>query len=235
LFDVSGGREVRRFEGALVPLAFTADSRVLASAQSSGIMMWDVVTGKLLRNLQLEKQVSASFMKRVPAAFSPDGKTFVLQLASGEGSQPPVIVITPYLCAVDMGTGKTRWYEKQASPDSLAFSPDGKLIAEGMGGTIRLRDAKTGNKLKDLILASATEPKYAAAASRLVFTADSKTLIAGDGGPRVYFWDTVTGKQRHATVGHTGSVLAVSVAPDGKSFATGSADTTALIWSMPEF
>src|SRR5262249_54659171 len=46
----------------------------------------------------------------------------------------------------------------------------------------------------------------------------------------VSLWDAVTGTTLSQAKGHRGAVLAVAFSPDGKTLATGSADTTALLW-----
>ena len=45
-------------------------------------------------------------------------------------------------------------------------------------------------------------------------------------------WDTVTGREAAALKGHTAAVNSVAFAPDGKTLASASADTTALIWDV---
>jgi WD40 repeat protein len=66
----------------------------------------------------------------------------------------------------------------------------------------------------------------------MAFTPDGKTLIAGNGGARVFLWDVRTGKRRANFVAHRGRVFAVSVSWAGKTFATASEDTTAMIWDL---
>jgi WD40 repeat protein len=46
----------------------------------------------------------------------------------------------------------------------------------------------------------------------------------------VRIWDPVTGTQRHTLTGHTDSVQAVAIAPDGTWLATAGDDHTTRIW-----
>src|SRR5262249_14592472 len=45
-------------------------------------------------------------------------------------------------------------------------------------------------------------------------------------------WDVWTGERAGRFVGHGGTVSSVAFAPDGKTCATGSQDTTALVWDV---
>jgi hypothetical protein len=48
----------------------------------------------------------------------------------------------------------------------------------------------------------------------------------------IHVWDVTTGAEIADLHGHTGSINAVAFAPDGKTLASASSDTTALIWDM---
>ena len=48
----------------------------------------------------------------------------------------------------------------------------------------------------------------------------------------VHVWDVVTGKELASFKGHTAAVTAVAFAPNGKTIASASADTTALVWDV---
>jgi WD40 repeat protein len=92
-------------------------------------------------------------------------------------------------------------------------------------------DVTTGKKVRDF--SDLKQP-----VNSIKFSADGKSVAlaypsAYGSGPntiRVFDWET--GKVTHTFNGHRRQVLCMDFSPDGKWLATGSADTTALIWSL---
>jgi WD40 repeat protein len=103
---------------------------------------------------------------------------------------------------------------------SLAFSPDGKLLAGRESATIHLLDTAT---LKTVRRINGTE------GVGLAWAPDGQTLAAGHGGA-VCLWDVATGKERLTWPGHRGTVRAVASGPDSKTLATAGAYGVVLLW-----
>ena len=111
---------------------------------------------------------------------------------------------------------------------SIAYSPDGKLIASGdRNGVIQLWDPETGRRVRtitvrwDLVLS-------------LAFSPDGKTLVAGTGDGVIHSYDPTDGSEQIFSryVVAIGTVNSVAFSPDGKSLAAGGWRKTAKIWDV---
>jgi hypothetical protein len=80
-------------------------------------------------------------------------------------------------------------------------------------------------------------------AFQLAFSTDGRFLAAGSaqrflGGnlavedPVVELWELSSGQKRDQLKGHTSGITCLAFSPDGASLATGSTDTTALVWDF---
>ena len=155
-------------------------------------------------------------------AFSPDGQLFAV---SYEGM----------IWLWDMATGKeVRALEGHTEPVySLAFSPDGGLLASGFSdGTIKLWDVATGNLLRTLV-----SPGYYV--SSLAFSLDGKLLASRSCRvldmtygrclrSEIKLWDVVAGQEVRTLSGGLGPV---AFSPDGRLLASGSGETITL-WDV---
>lgn len=115
--------------------------------------------------------------------------------------------------------------------ESLAISPDGKMLASGSFQEVRIWDTLTGAELKKL-------EGFADRVVALTFSPDNK-LIATAGGAatedgEVKIFDVTTGKQTLEVKGaHSDTAFGVSFSPDGKMLASCGADKFVKIFEMP--
>ena len=112
---------------------------------------------------------------------------------------------------------------------SIAYSPDGKLLAVGGYQEVRLLDAATGKAL-------ATLSGHADLVRSLDFSRDGKWLAAAGGLParsgEVKVWDVGSRQLLRTIEGHRDCIYAVAASPDGKLLATGSYDKLIKLWDV---
>jgi WD40 repeat protein len=189
--------------------AFSPDGRRLAVSDARGsVTVWDPETGTRVTRLEgLHDWTQA-------LAWSPDGT----QLAAAD-------VVTPRLRAWDVARGTTT-FAADVGPSSLAYSPDGRLLASAaMEDGLEVRDARTGRVVATL--EDDAEPRSAAFSpdGRLLFTG----LLNGEGR----FYSTRDWSRSGATIrGQDQRLTSAQFTPDGRTLVTGSADGTAMLWDV---
>ena len=124
---------------------------------------------------------------------------------------------------------------RHGSVDSVAFSPDGPLLASGdFDGTVRLWNASSSAGLQPI-----GQPLAAAdAVNSVAFSPGSPILSAGGYDGTVRLWDIADPADpqplgQPLTAG-TGNVFAVAFSPGGRTIASGSQDGTIRLWSLPQ-
>ena len=131
---------------ALLSIAFSPDSRTLATGSGVALRIWDVSTGSLLRILS-EGRNSRNLHS---VSFSPDGRTLVSGDANGNVIFWDANPGTHFL-GVPQGIPPRTLIGHRGSVFTLAFSPDGSTLASGgWDKTIRFWDVKTSSLLRTL-------------------------------------------------------------------------------------
>src|SRR5262249_40630815 len=114
--------------------------------------------------------------------------------------------------------------------DGLAFSPDGKLIANGNGNlTVSVWETATGKEKLNL----PAEQCIATNAQALAFAPDGSTLATGGfGDERIGFWDLTTGKELRSFRTGKPLIFAIAFSPDGKTLATTDLEMGIRLWDV---
>jgi WD40 repeat protein len=110
--------------------------------------------------------------------------------------------------------------------ESVAFSPDGTLLASGSDdSTVKLWDVTTGTLVRTLEGHSDTVHAVA-------FSPDGALLASGSWDYTVRLWNVASGSLVRTLEGHDDLVDDVAFSPDGELLASGSADYTVRIWDV---
>jgi dipeptidyl aminopeptidase/acylaminoacyl peptidase len=236
LREVATGKEVRTFDHKtndwVVAIALSPDGKTLASACALKVRLWDVASGKAIVEWEGNQDMRC-------LAFSPDGRT----LALGSGSESKRSAIRVF----DVPSGKEQQgFGRGASVNALAFSPDGRCLAAADElHVVRLWDFASRKERLSFphdqeLQVDGVRPLFQeGVVTSVAFSPDGHWLLAGyyrntKGESYALLWDVWTGQRAGRFSGHGGTVSAVAFAPDGKTCATGSQDTTALIWDVAD-
>jgi RNA polymerase sigma factor (sigma-70 family) len=220
LWDMATGRPLYRFDVPFIcekPPAFSPDGKtvVVAGKFRGGLgklYLFEVATGKELGRFEGPAGASLDCV-----AFSSDGRT----LAAGEsGGAGPAIVFW------DVATGQEirRLAGHTDMIQSVAFSPDGKLLVSGSEDrTVRLWEVATDKELRRL----AEQPRGVVAVE---FAPDGQTLASVGQDGVVRLWDVGTGKELHRLRVDDGHLQTFAISPDGKVLATGEMSGWVRLW-----
>ncbi len=254
IWETATGKELRRIPSekggglsSIACMAWSKDGKVLATwnLEDRLLRLWDAETGKRSRewNPGLAQVESLVFSpdNRILAAFGcqqPSGnQTMILLWDVDTGrSLPPL--------EAPLGFAHSAFY---AHP-RITFSPDGRMLAAGgqgpdariylwemISGRLRLT-LKAGEDVTSL--AFSPNGKLLAAANNLNASRHIRNQAvqrSESRPPRVHLWDVAAEKELPSLEGHQGSIASLSFSPDGKLLATGSNDTTILLWDATRF
>jgi WD40 repeat protein len=204
LWDVSTGRELRRFVGhkdALTAVVFLRDgSRLASGSKDGGLNLWNVATGEQVRSLfHLETPLQ-------DLAVSGDGTRLV-----SAGGRTIVVWEAPG------GRFLRRLPLDARGAGRVAFSPDGTgLAVAGWSGAVWINDLTTGKEIR-------TFPRPDGGDGAMVSVAFAgKALVAADTRGKVHLFDAATGKVLRSLKGGFFSRGACSAgSPDGALLACG--------------
>lgn len=141
LWDIETGKVLHTLEGhsfSVLSLAFSADGKLLASGsgiygREGQIKLWDVATGRLLREVTLPTSGLVFSL-----SFSPDGKS----IAAGSGIQGKVGAVTLFDAATLAELRTLKGHVDFVS--SAVYSRDGRLILSGSWDrSVKVWDAST--------------------------------------------------------------------------------------------
>jgi WD40 repeat protein len=220
LWDLNARRPVATLvapskDAGVIAAAFSADSRTLAvsmfnsSAKQGEIWLLSIPGGKKRKPLEPFQGYWAQTL-----AFSPKGN--ILAFDDGEST---------YVWNLDLQK-QTRIFNHIAST-SLAFDPDGKLLASGArDGSVRLLDMQNSQPVPLGI--------HKGPVTSIAFSPDGRLLASGSLDKTILLWDVATRRQLSAPLDIHGDTVnsVVFSNPDGRWLASSADNGTIFLWDM---
>ena len=209
VWSVESWRELRKFIGHttwITTLAFhPSGDKVATAARDHTARVWDFESGEQLALLPLAQESDVSLYRGDPRQI----RRILNRLSQG--------------------------YSHKSDPYSIAFSPSGDLIAAGLSREIRLWNATTYETHRVIVPPDTCQHPYA-----LIFSPCGQYLVSGSWWQKgqekvsIRLWEISTGENIATFWSHPTDIQELAFSPDGTLLASGSLDSTILLWDMKQ-
>ncbi len=221
--NLSGGSAQRFDTGAIVhAVALSRDGTIAAGDRAGNLHLWTLGAASATG----ERQVRSATTRPVhdmainAVSFSPEGR--VLATAGQDGKLQLHDVVDERVPPRQLSIGADLF-------SSLAFSPDGSLLAGGgkRSHAVRLWDVKSGQERAPLV-------GHTDIVRCVEFSRDGKLLASGADDQSIRIWNVADGKCVAVLKGQQRSVYSICFRADGKLLASVGVGGDVRIWSLVE-
>jgi hypothetical protein len=202
-WDAAEGRVSGNIRGHGGPVSFTGftpgGEKIITASQDHVIRIWNSGSSKPLHEIKLDE-----YLVFHPVALSSDGTSMAFAVnPRGFGS-------------FDISGGEGRNFFASELVLSLAYSPDGKRLVSGHGGSLIVWDALSGKRLQTF----PANPVYS-----VTYSPDGRRIAAA-AGTGIRIWDAGSGRDMRSLNGDGSSTARyVRYSPDGRRIAASFGDT----------
>ena len=208
-------RTVEAHDKAILNIFVLPDgSRAVTRSDDCTLKLWDLETGRLLREHLREFR---------SIAISPDGHNLIL------GCQNKTVL----LWDVDA------WCEVRVIKDhsdavyDVAYTPDGELsITSSVDKKLRVWKVRTGEVIRLIDIDNLPIKLFANYNHALAITPDGLHVVSSADDNTIRIWDIASGRQLARLKGHRATIRTLAVTPDGKYLLSGSDDCSILVWDL---
>jgi RNA polymerase sigma factor (sigma-70 family) len=193
-------------------LAFSRDGSTLLSVGDGSLCVWDAQTGRPLRHL------STHGLHVRGAALSPDRRLVAIAgFEFPKDNQPAAGLVRILEVATGKEVRRMSRGPERTDHASLAFTPDGKMLASlGGGGIVRLEEVATGAELL-----RSRFPADIMGAIALSADGSQLAVATGPNTRKVFVWEWQAGKAPREIKASPRGARSVAFSPDGTVLATG--------------
>jgi RNA polymerase sigma factor (sigma-70 family) len=223
--------------GWIAALALSPDGQLLASGAEDGIRLWQMRNGQLLHHVPVPQPQPPDRWQNWSLAFSPDGK-----LLAWTGTDNSIGI-----CDVASGRQLRKWDAGENGADVLFFAPDGKSLLNSSGPSVQVWDVDSGKEHLHFVVPRGAQSIAISPSGRIAAISEGgragrdyyliNGLQSADDFKSVctiYLWDLLTGKEIRRIQAPQTYVFCLAFSPDGRTLASGGADSTILLWNVAQ-